>query len=106
MAVSRREMLSRWWNGIGALALANMLAEEAGAAAATDPMQERPPHFPRKAKHCIFLFMAGGASQIDTFDYKPALQKYGGKKLPQVPGLSGEIQGFLNAPHRAIPSPF
>ena len=50
--------------------------------------------------------MAGGASQLDTFDYKPSLQKYAGQRLPKVPGLSGEIEGFLNSPHRAIPSPF
>jgi hypothetical protein len=47
--------------------------------------------------------MAGGASQLETFDYKPALQKYAGQRLPKVPGLSGEIEGFLSSPHRAIP---
>ena len=89
------------------MALAGMLAEDA-VASGTDinPMALRPQHFARKAKHCIFLFMAGGVSQLDTFDYKPALQKYGGKRLPKVPGLSGEIDGFLSAPNRAIPSPF
>jgi hypothetical protein len=69
-------------------------------------MAPKPQHFPRKAKHCIFMFMAGGVSQMDTFDYKPALARYGGGRLPKVPGLSGEIEGFLNAPHRTIPSPF
>ncbi len=75
-------------------------------AAAVDTMKPKPQHFPRKAKSCIFLFMAGGVSQVDTFDYKPALRKYAGGRLPQVPGLSGEMAGFLAAPHRAIPSPF
>jgi hypothetical protein len=101
---SRREFLRRSCNGIGTVALAGMFADELAADA--NPMAPRPQHFPRKAKHCIFLFMAGGVSQIDTFDYKPALAKYGGQRLPKVPGLSGEIDGFLTAPHRAIPSPF
>lgn len=104
---SRRELLARSSNGIGVLALARMLDQEAAAAPADiNPLAVKPQHLPRKAKHCIFLFMAGGASQLDTFDYKPALQKYAGKSLPMVPGLSGEIEGFLRAPHRAIPSPF
>lgn len=102
---SRREALSKAWNGIGALALSHMLANEAGAAV-VNPLEAKAPHLPRKAKHCIFLFMAGGASQLETFDYKPALQKYAGQRLPKVPGLSGEIEGFLSAPHRAIPTPY
>src|SRR5438094_4161743 len=107
MFTSRRQFLCRACNGIGALALAGVLSEELGATqAAMNPMAVKPQHFPRKAKHCIFVFMGGGASQIDTFDYKPALQKYAGGRLPRLPGLSGEIAGFLEAPHRTIPSPF
>ncbi len=103
-ALPRREFLRRSCNGIGGLALATMLAEDAARAA--DPLAPKPPHFARKAKHCIFLFMAGGASQLDTFDYKPLLAKYAGQRLPKTPGLTGEIEGFLSHPHRAIPSPF
>jgi hypothetical protein len=104
---TRRDFLYRAWNGIGGLALAGLLEDQSsGAPGPLNPFAPRPPHFPRKAKHCIFLFMAGGASQLDTFDYKPALRRYAGRRLPKVPGLSGEIEGFLNAPHRAIPSPF
>ena len=103
---SRREVLSRAWNGIGAMALARMISGETAAAAEINPLAAKPQHLPRKAKHCIFLFMAGGVSQLETFDYKPALQKYAGQRLPKVPGLSGEIEGFLNFPHRAIPTPF
>src|SRR3954468_8417382 len=97
---SRRELLCRTCNGIGGLALARMVAAEASAAPAEiNPLAVKPQHLPRKAKHCIFLFMAGGVSQLDTFDYKPSLQKYAGQRLPKVPGLSGEIEGFLNSPH-------
>ena len=105
-AVSRRDFLCRSYNGLGALALAGMLAEELGAnpAEALGPMAVRTPDFPRKAKHCIFMFMAGGASQVDTFDYKPALEEYAGKQLPKLSGFSGEIQGYLEQPHRAMPS--
>jgi len=89
------------------MALAGMLSDEIAAApSAVSPMLPREPHLRRKAKNCIFVFMAGGASQMDTFDYKPALQKYAGGRLPKLPGLSGEIEGFLAAPHRTIPSPF
>jgi hypothetical protein len=106
MKLSRREMLCRSYNGMGALALAGMLSVDLKAASAINPMAAKPPHLRRKAKHCIFVFMAGGASQIDTFDYKPALQKYAGGRLPKLAGVSGEIEGFLAAPHRTIPSPF
>lgn len=103
--LSRREFLCRSCNGIGALALAGMLAEDLRAdTPLLNPLAPKPQHLPRKAKHCIFMFMAGGASQIDTFDYKPNLKKYANQRLPLLPGLSGEIEGFLKAPHRAIPS--
>lgn len=106
-AHSRREFLSRSYNGIGALALAGILAERLGAAPALpSPLAARAPHFPRKAKHCIFLFMSGGVSQMDTFDYKPALKEYAGKRVPRMTGFSGEIDGFLNTPHQVIPSPW
>src|SRR4051794_382025 len=89
LILSRRDFLCRTCNGIGALALAGMLAEELTAGATTvNPLAPRPQDMPRKAKHCIFLFMAGGASQIDSFDYKPALQKHADKPLPKLPGLS------------------
>ena len=106
MSASRRDFLVRSWNGIGGLALSQLLMDDLSAAAAVDPMAVKPQHLPRRAKRCIYLFMAGGASQIDTFDYKPKLRDFAGKRLPKLPGLSGEIEGFLDAPHRAIPSPF
>ena len=45
-------------------------------------MLPKPPHFPAKAKRVIHLFMAGGPSQLDLFDYKPELVKWEGKPLP------------------------
>src|SRR3954466_9517375 len=79
-------MLKRCATGFGALALAALLAEESPAAPsaprATDPLAPRPPHFPARARRIIFLFMKGGPSHVDTFDYKPQLQRDNGKELP------------------------
>ena len=44
-----------------------------GGSGAVNPLAPRPPHFPAKAKRVIFLFMQGGVSQVDSFDYKPRL---------------------------------
>jgi hypothetical protein len=78
---SRRQMLRRFANGFGMLGLAALLGDQARAAAA-DPLAVRTPHFPAKAKRLIFLFMSGGPSHVDTFDPKPALEKFAGKPLP------------------------
>jgi hypothetical protein len=71
-------MLLRCANGFGAVALAALLAEEGTAA---EPGSPRRPvrHHPAKATSVIFLYMDGGPSQVDTFDYKPLLEKYDGK---------------------------
>jgi Protein of unknown function (DUF1501) len=71
---SRREVLARAANGFGAVALAGLLVDEARG---TDGKPVR--HHPAKAKSVIFLYMDGGPSQIDTFDYKPLLEKFDGK---------------------------
>ena len=82
---TRRQMLERSALGFGSLALASLLSDEQAAAArrvAENPLAPREPHFPARAKRVIFLFMKGGPSHIDTFDYKPQLQKDDGKPLP------------------------
>src|SRR5205823_8059628 len=50
--------------------------------AGLNPLAAKPPHFPARAKHVIFLFMQGGPSHIDTFDPKPILNKLHGQPLP------------------------
>ena len=77
--ISRREMLRRSSAGFGSLALAGLLGSESQAAGTSLGQQ---PHFAPKAKRVIFLFMHGGPSHMDTFDYKPQLQKDSGKPLP------------------------
>src|SRR5438132_7528901 len=86
-SLSRRELLRVSSAGFGSLALAGLLGEQMLAAAtvapgAAGPLSVKPPHFAPKAKRVIFLFMHGGPSQVDTFDYKPLLQRDHGKPLP------------------------
>ncbi len=89
---SRRDFLARAGGGLGLLALASLLEDEAQAAAPPlesltrparhGPLAPRRPHFPATARSVIWLFMDGGPSHIDTFDPKPALGKLHGKPLP------------------------
>ncbi|MCH2373194.1 MAG: DUF1501 domain-containing protein [Planctomycetes bacterium] len=104
---SRREFLSRTWNGLGAVALSGLLADELSAEnSPINPLAPRAPHLPRRAKHCIFMFMAGGVSHMDTFDYKPELEKVHNKELPPGINLKGELEGRLQFPHRCLASPW
>ncbi|HUE72871.1 MAG TPA: DUF1501 domain-containing protein [Pirellulaceae bacterium] len=80
--LTRREMLRASSAGFGSLALAGLLAEQAHADASKNPLAPKVPHFPAKARRVIFLFMHGGPSQVDTFDYKPLLERDHGKPLP------------------------
>ena len=86
-APTRRRMLAQSALGFGGLALQAMLAEETRAAESprstrVDPLSPKPTHFAPRAKRIVFLFMKGGPSHIDTFDYKPLLQRDHGKPYP------------------------
>jgi hypothetical protein len=72
--LTRRDMLRRCANGFGSVALAALLAEQGQASAL-----RQQPHFKARARNVIFLYMDGGPSQVDTFDYKPLLAKYHGR---------------------------
>ena len=104
----RRRFLTQTWNGIGALGLAGMLAEESSQAskATANPLTPQQPHLPGQAKHCIFLFMQGGVSQMDAFEHKPMLQQWHGKPIPGSPSVRGELQGRLSFPHVCVGSRF
>jgi hypothetical protein len=87
--LNRREFLARTGNGFGLLALAHLLQGSASGAERPrnrpvlhNPLAAKAPHFPAKAKRCIFLFMTGGPSQIDLFDPKPLLGKLDSQPLP------------------------
>ena len=104
---SRREFLRQSGRGFGSLALATLLGEQrAGAATggggAADPLAVRPPMLPARAKRVIWLFMTGAPSQVDTWDYKPELQKRGGQVLPG----SDPKTGFFTTSGKILASPF
>src|SRR6188472_3231286 len=92
--ISRREMLRRAAGGFGGIALAGMLAERAAAAGLADPLAPKLGHFPAKAKTVIFVFATGGASHVDTFDYKPKLYAADGKTVSAAfPGTKSGAAG-------------
>src|SRR5712671_3311986 len=74
---TRRDFLWQAGGGFASLALMDLLSRNAPAAT-TSPLAAKPQHFPAKAKHCVFLFMNGAPSHIDTFDPKPALTRLNG----------------------------
>jgi hypothetical protein len=98
MNITRREMLMRSGLGFGALALAG-LADESPAAA-LNPLAPKSPQFAPKARRVIHLFMNGGPSHVDTFDPKPALERYAGQNLPMKNLRTERKTGA------AFPSPF
>jgi Protein of unknown function (DUF1501) len=96
---TRRQMLRTIGGGFGALGLAGTLAQEAVADAA-NPLSPKSPHFAPRAKRVIFLFMNGGPSHVDTFDPKPALEKYAGQDPPESVMTGRRKRGKM------MPSPF
>src|ERR1043166_5706073 len=71
--LARRRFLYQNLTGVGGLALANLMH---AAERAASPLAPRTPDHKAKAKSCIFLTMLGGVSQMDSFDPKPALEKF------------------------------
>ena len=84
MDTNRRQFLSRSGLGLGTMALASLLQQDSQAAE-ENPFQGilAAPHFPAKAKRIIYLFMSGGPSQLDLYDYKPLLKEKNGQDLPE-----------------------
>jgi hypothetical protein len=82
---SRREFLERAGTGFGMLALASILKQE--NLLAQESTKPRLPHFAAKAKSVIFLFMSGGPSHVDLFDYKPELVRLAGQPIPESFGM-------------------
>ena len=78
---TRRQFLASSASGVGGLALASMLAREAGAQR-SDPLAPKAGHHSGKAKACIFIYLAGAPSQIDLFTPKPKLKELDGQQLP------------------------
>src|SRR5919106_611054 len=83
---TRRHFFSRCAMGLGGIALASLLNEKLLAsqpAALPNPMAPKQPHFAPKAKNIIYLFMAGGPSQLELFDHKPKLIELNGQPIPE-----------------------
>ncbi|HEX7380136.1 MAG TPA: DUF1501 domain-containing protein [Pirellulales bacterium] len=102
--LTRREALARGACGFGSLALAGLMAGQ--SAAATSPLAAKTPHFAPRAKRIIFLFMQGGPSQVDTFDYKPSLAKYDGQQLSFADARVIANTGKRDSAHRVLKSPW
>src|ERR1700728_2359659 len=96
--MNRRDLLRSAGCGFGYLALASLATEQTLAVApASSPLAARPGHHQPRAKRIIFLFMHGGPSQVDTFDYKPRLQRDSGKQhtLAKHTNVSSQTGMFL-----------
>src|SRR5437867_2303428 len=101
-SITRRHFFSHCALGLGGIALASLLNErralagEAGGLA--DPIALRPPHFAPRARNIIYLFMAGGPSQLELFDYKPKLIELNGRPIPHS-FIEGKRFAFMGSSH-------
>ncbi len=104
---SRRRFLADSACGLGAIALGQLLAEDGLLATAEDPLLPRPPHFGATARNVIFLFQAGGPSQLDLLDHKPSMRRWDGQPLPESRAAGLEL-AFIRPDARiwASPRPF
>ncbi len=89
--ISRRVFLHNSATALGAAALTSLTSRGAMAAPATNGL-----HFPAKAKRVIYLFLAGGPSHIDMYDYKPALRRINGMELPASIRMGQRITGMTS----------
>ena len=96
---NRRQLLAHSGAGAGILGLTSLLGNEgllsAAETPALDPLAPRQPHFPAKAKAVIWLFINGGPSHVDTWDYKPELEKSDGKELEGFDKFTGFFSGAV-----------
>ena len=98
-ALTRRHFFGRCLLGLGGIALGSMLGGKklfgADRGVTTNPMAPQKPMFAARAKNVIFLFMAGGPSQLELFDYKPKLAELNGQPIPQsfIEGEAVRVHG-------------
>src|SRR5437773_616699 len=96
--LSRRDVLKTASCGFGYLALARLCSQQTQAEGFENPLAPKQPHFPAKAKRVIFLFMQGGPSHVDTFDYKPQLEVDEGKPAVSANGGGKGNRKLLKSP--------
>jgi hypothetical protein len=100
--LTRRHFFSRCSVGVGSLALASLLADEAKAATGPttrNPLLPKRTHLPARAKNVIYLFMAGGPSQLELFEHKPELNRLNGQPIPES-YTAGKRFAFMDSSHR------
>src|SRR3954453_10797738 len=106
---TRRHFFERCGVGLGAMALASLFDREGVAAGASsrdvNPLAARPGHGPARAKSVIFLFMAGGPSQLELFDFKPELQRYTDRPIPDsfIKGRRFAFMDIFTKEHPKLP---
>ncbi len=98
--ITRRQLLWRLGGGLGGIALSQLLAED-GLLAGASP---RGLHHPARARRVIQLFMNGGMSQMDTFDYKPLLERDHGR--PFQPNTRERVEAVTSKPGNVLANPF
>src|SRR5881296_1795891 len=100
--ITRRHFFSRCGLGLGSIALASLLNERkllgANVSALPNPMDPKQPHFAPRARNIIYLFMAGGPSQLELFDYKPKLIELNGRPIPPS-FIEGKRFAFMGSSH-------
>lgn len=102
LVIPRRHFLRAAGGGLGAIAAGALHAR--GSTRDIDPLFPMKPRLPQRratAKSVIFLFMVGGPSQVDTYDYKPALQKLDGQPVPESLRKAVEATRHSNVFHGA-----
>ena len=97
--LTRRHFFEDCRVGLGSVALASLLGPKASAA--LNPMEPKASPAKGKAKNVIYLFMAGGPSQLELFDHKPILAKYSGQKPPEE-AMKGKRFAFLKGNERLL----
>jgi hypothetical protein len=98
-ALTRRHFFSQCALGLGSIALGSLLNDQLFAAdALANPLAPKAPHFKARAKNIIYLFMAGGPSQLELFDYKPKLVELNGQPIPQS-FIEGKRFAFMGSSH-------
>jgi hypothetical protein len=100
-SLSRRDALMKMGGGFGSLGLASLIDSANGSTNDSSPLAPKRPHFQPKAKRIIQLFMPGGPSQVDTFDYKPMIAKHAGQRPESV-----NRKTLRNTKMGLMPSPF
>ena len=98
-AATRRHFFGGCGVGVGAMALSSLMAAEGRGGSVADPLAPQAPHHAPRAKRVIFLFMAGGPSQLELFDHKPELARRSGTPIPES-FVAGTRFAFMDSSHR------